>query len=95
MVDPARIEHVAHAHAFGEVEKDVEVSACFARRCGDAIHFADAPLGVGIGTFLLAPDRGGQNEVGEVAGRRGMKAILNDQKLDAAQRLFENRVVGE
>ena len=60
-----------------------------------AIHFADTALGVCIGTFLLAPDRGGQDEMREVAGGRGMKAVLHDEKLDVAQRLLEHVVVGE
>ena len=31
----------------------------------------------------------------EVAGRRGMKSVLHDEKLDAAQRLFQNRCSSE
>jgi len=33
--------------------------------------------------------------VGEVAGRSGMKAVLNDEELDRAECLFEQFVVGE
>ena len=66
-------------------EEDVEVGAGFAGRSDDGVDLADAPLGVGIGAFLFAPDCGGQHEVGEVAGGRWIKAILHDQELDACE----------
>ncbi len=56
---------------------------------------ADAALGVGVGAFFFAPDGGGEDEVGEVAGGRGVEAVLHDEELDAAQGLLEHGVVGE
>ena len=87
---PAGIEYLADAHALGEIEEDVEVGARLAGRSDDAIRFADAALGVGVGAFLFAPDGGGQDEVGEVAGGRGVEAVLHDEELDTAQCLFED-----
>ena len=48
------------------------------------IHLADAALGVGVGAFLFAPDRGGQHQVREFGGRRGMKAVLHDQEVEVS-----------
>ena len=80
---------------FCESEKDVEVGAGLAGWRDDDVGFADAPLGVGVGAFFFSPDGGGEDEVGEVAGRRGVEAILHDEKVDTAQRLLEEGVVGE
>ncbi len=57
--------------------------------------FADAAFGIRVGALLFAPDGRGQHKVRKVAGRRGMKAILHNQKVDVAKRLLEQPIVGE
>ena len=49
------------------------------------VHLADAALGVGVGAFLFAPDRGGQNQIGQFRGGRRMVAILHDQEVEIRQ----------
>lgn len=88
-------EIFADAEAIGEGEEDVEVRAGVTGRGDDAVHLADAPLGVGVGAFLFAPDGGGEDEVGELAGGGGVEAILDDEEVDGAQGLLEKGVVGE
>ena len=92
---PTGIELVADAEAFCEGEEDVEVGAGLAGRLDGGIDLGDTPLGVGVGALLLSPDGGGQNEVGEVAGGGGVEAVLHDEKLDGAERVLEQLVVGE
>ena len=76
-------------------EEDVEVGPRLARRRDRAIDLADAPLGVGVGAFLLAPDRRRQHQVRELGGRRRVIAVLHDQELEPFERLLQRAEVRE
>jgi len=90
---PAGIEFFADTKALGNVEEDVEVCTRESGRRDDTIDFADASLGVRVGTLLFAPDGGGEDKVCELAGGRWMKAILYDEEIYALERLLEKRIV--
>ena len=59
------------------------------------IHLAHAAFGVGVGAFLLAPDRRRQHQVGQFGRRRRMEAILHDQKFEVPQRLLQHVDIGK
>ena len=92
---PAWKQFVADAERVGELEKDVEVGLGLARRIDGAVRLADAPLRVRVGPFLLTPDRRRQHEIGVLRRRRRMKAVLNDQELEAFERLLQHAEIRE
>ncbi len=63
--------------------------------CHRLVHLADAPLGVGVGAFFFAPDRGGQHQVGELRGRRWMIAVLHHQEIEIRKRLPQHILIGK
>ena len=80
---------------FGDCEKDFEVRSCFAWGLHRAIDFADAPLGVGIRAFFLAPDRGGKNQVRQFRSRRRMKPVLNNQEVKFSRPCLSTSMIGK
>ena len=56
---------------FGEIDGDAPVVTRFAGRRHGGVDMGDTPLRVGHGAFLLAPTRGGQQQVG-IGGGVGM-----------------------
>lgn len=56
------------AHAFGDLADRPPVRSRFPGHRQERALTGDATLGVGDGTVLLAPGRGRQQEIGEVAG---------------------------
>src|SRR5580704_14779553 len=93
--EPAGVEFVFDAEAFGEREEDVEVGSSFAGGRDYAIDFADAAFGVGVGAFLFAPDGGGKDKVREVAGGGRMEPVLDDEEGDAGEGLLKESEIGE
>ena len=68
------------------------------RLCGcwhGAAHMADATLGVGHRTFLLAPAGGGQQQVGVVAGLGGEEGFLHHHERAGGQRFMHLVLVGQ
>jgi hypothetical protein len=61
-------EGLGKAHPPGHRGDDPPVRARLPRRCGEGPLAGDPPLGVGHGAVLLAPARGGQQDVGAGGG---------------------------
>ena len=56
---PSREQLLAASKLVRQREEDIEIRLRVTRRVDRAIHLADAPLGVRVRSFLLAPDGGG------------------------------------
>jgi hypothetical protein len=67
----------------------------FTGRRDGGVGLGDAPLGVGVGAFLLSPDGGRQNEVREVTSMSGVEAVLHNKELQRLEGLLKELVVGE
>src|SRR4051794_1437231 len=92
---PQREKFFAAAKLVGEVEEDVEIRTGFAGWVDGAVDFANSALGVRVSSLLLAPDSGGKNEVGQFCCRREMKAVLNNEEVEIAQRMPQHIDVGK
>ena len=81
------------ARLLGQGEEDVEVGPGLAGRRHGGPHAGHPALAVRERALLLAPDGGGEHDVGEVGGR-GLEAVLHDEQVEPAQRVLEDIAVG-
>ena len=85
---------VAEVHPAGVVEEDVEVGPGLAGGLDGLQREVDGPVDVGESAGLLAPERGGEDDVGELGGL-GQEGVLDDEEeVRLAQDLADPRQVG-
>jgi len=75
---PAGVNLFAASELLCHSEEDVEIRASLGHGLDGLVDFADAAFRVCVGALFFAPDRGGENEVGQLGRGRWMVAILHD-----------------
>ena len=92
---PSGKEFIFASQMISDCQEDIEVGAGISRRRNGRIHFAYAAFRVGVGAFLFAPDARRENQIGQLRRWSGMKPVLNYEKIEISQRMFEDVYVGK
>jgi hypothetical protein len=86
------LERCATSHPSRQLGGDLPVRSRFTWWIGGFIDLDDAPFQVRRRTFIFAPDRAWQHDIGALGGL-GEKEVHYDERIELLERALDDRVI--